>query len=39
MANCMRQVYNYCKKVKFTWMDGTQMIIVDEHLVMSKYIY
>jgi hypothetical protein len=35
----MKQVYNCCKNVKFTWMDGTQMIIVDEHLVISKYIY
>jgi hypothetical protein len=37
VVNCMKQVCNCCQNVKFTWMDGTQMIIVDEHLVMSKY--
>ncbi len=37
VVNCMKQVCKCCQNVKFTWMDGTQMIIIGEHLVMSKY--
>jgi len=35
MVNYMKQVCNYCQK--FTWIDGTQLIIVNKQLVMSKY--
>ncbi len=35
MVNYTKQVCNYCQK--FTWIDGTQSIIANKRLVMSKY--